>query len=59
MVRMGDSSINSSIGSQWKKQGRADSIEEQVREQLLQQGIKTPPNSNIPEDFMMNVNLLN
>ena len=59
VTRMGDSSINSSIGSQWRGKGRADSIEQQVREQLLQRGVKTPPNSNVPKDIMMNVNLLN
>ncbi len=59
VARMGDRGINRSIGSQWRGRGRADSIEQQIKEQLLRQGIKTPPNSNIPNDLMMNVELLN
>lgn len=51
---MGDSSVNSSIGSQWKG-GRAASIEEQVKQQY---GI--PPNKigDISDDAMMDVDLM-
>ncbi|WP_212893094.1 polymorphic toxin type 15 domain-containing protein [Capnocytophaga canimorsus] len=57
VVRMGDSGINRSIGSQWDNKGIADNIENQVREQIKNMGIKIPPNSNIPKDLMMNVKL--
>ena len=56
--RMGDREVNRSIGSQWRGKGRADSLEQQVREQLSKQGIKTPPNDNIPENLLMNINLI-
>ena len=55
---MGDRGVNRSIGSQWRGKGRADSLEQQVREQLSKQGIKTPPNDNIPENLLMNINLI-
>jgi hypothetical protein len=50
---MGDSNVNSSIGSQWKN-GRADSIEEQVKKQY-----EIPPKTvdDIPDSEMMNVDL--
>ena len=54
---MGDGAINSSIGSQWDK-STADSIKVQVTQQLKDMGIKVPPNSNIPPDLKMNVQLL-
>ncbi|WP_241693984.1 polymorphic toxin type 15 domain-containing protein, partial [Capnocytophaga canis] len=57
VTRMGDSGINRSIGSQWKKKGIANNIENQVREQIKNMGIQIPPNSNIPKDLMMNVKL--
>ena len=50
---MGDSRVNSSIGSQWAN-GRAASIENQIK-----QSYGIPPNSieDIPDDAMMNVDL--
>lgn len=50
---MGDSRVNSSIGSQWGN-GRAASIENQIK-----QSYGIPPNSiaDIPDDAMMNVDL--
>lgn len=50
---MGDSKVNSSIGSQWGN-GRAESIENQIK-----QSYGIPPNSiaDIPDDAMMNVDL--
>ena len=50
---MGDSKVNSSIGSQWKN-GRADSIENQIQQSY---GIPLNSTAIIPNDAMMNVDL--
>ena len=46
-----------SRGKQWESKGIADNIESQVQQQIKDMGIKIPPNSNIPNDLMMNVKL--
>lgn len=51
---MGDSKVNSSIGSQWSK-GRAASIENQIKQSY---GIPPKTIADIPDDAMMNVILL-
>lgn len=51
---MGDSKVNSSIGSQWSK-GRAVSIENQIKQSY---GIPPKTIADIPDDAMMNVILL-
>lgn len=50
---MGDSKVNSSIGSQWSK-GRAASIENQIKQSY---GIPPKTIADIPDDAMMNVDL--
>lgn len=50
---MGDSGVNSSIGSQWGK-GRATSIENQIKQSY---GIPPKTIADIPDDAMMNVDL--
>lgn len=57
VVRMGDGKVNSSLGSQWKNSKISDNVEKQLKQQLKERGIKIPPNSNIPDDLMMNVKL--
>ena len=57
VIRMGDSGVNRSIGKQWETKGIADNIESQVQQQIKDMGIKIPPNSNIPNNLMMNVKL--
>lgn len=49
---LGDSKINSSLGSQWKT--RAESIEQQVKQQYV---IQPKTIDDIPNDAMMNINL--
>ncbi len=53
ITNMGNSAINSSLGSQWKN-GRADSIENQVKTQY---GIPPKTIDDVPDDAMMNINL--
>ena len=50
---MGDSRVNSSIGSQWKN-GRAESIERQIKQSY---GIPPKTIADIPDDAIMNVDL--
>lgn len=50
---MGDSKVNSSIGSQWSK-GRAASIENQIKQSY---GIPPKTIADIPDDAMMNIDL--
>ena len=50
---MGDSRVNSSIGSQWKN-GRAESIERQIKQSY---GIPPKIIADIPDDAIMNVDL--
>jgi hypothetical protein len=50
---MGDSRVNSSLGSQWDK-GRASSIESQVKDVY---GIPPKTINDIPDGDLMNVNL--
>lgn len=57
VVRMGDSGVNRSIGSQWSKKGIADNIEQQVLTQVNGMGYTVPPTSNLPTNLMMNVKL--